>query len=315
MAAGAVGLPALSRVARAQTYPTRPVRWVGGGGAGTSIDVIARLVGPALSERLGQPVVIENRPGAHTNIAAEMVANSVPDGYTLLLVGGANAINVTLYENLKFNLLRDIAPVAGLIRTPFIMVVSPSITARNIPELIAYAKSNPGKINMASPGNGLPQHLAGEQFKMMTGIDMVHVPYRNEPLAVAAVGDDRAQVIFATMAVSIDAVRANKVRVLAVTTAGRSDVLPDVPTVGEFVPGYENFGFAGIGVPTNTSAEVVEILNYQVNAALNDPAIKARLSDLLLIPFHGSPADFGKLIADVTETWGKVIKVAGIKPN
>jgi tripartite-type tricarboxylate transporter receptor subunit TctC len=315
LAAGAAALPAMSRSAWAQAYPTRPVRWVVGSGAGSPIDVIARLIGPVLSERLGQPLVIENLLGANGNIAAETVANSVPDGYTLLLVGGANAINVTLRESVKFNLLRDIAPVAGLIRTPFIMAVSPSVPARTVPEFIAYAKANPGRVSMASAGNGTPQHIAGEQFKIMSGVNMVHMPYRDEPLALAAVGDDRAQVIFATMAVSIAAVRTDKVHVLAVTTATRSDVLPDIPTVGEFGPGYVTFGFAGIGIPSNTPVEVIQILNRQVNAALVDPAIKASLSERLLNPFHGSPADFGKLIAEVTEMWGKVVKVAGIEPN
>jgi len=313
LAAGVAALPAVSRIASAQTYPTRPVRLVVATGPGTPVDVIARLIGPTLSGRLHQPVIVENQPGANGNNAAEAVANSVADGHTLLIVGGAQAINATLYENSKFDLLRDIAPVAGLIRTPLIVAVSPSGPAKSIPELISYAKANPGKLKMAANNAG-PQHLAGEQFKIMAGIDMMHVHYRDEPLSLAAVADDQAQVTFATMAVALDAVRAGKVRVLAVTTATRSDVLPDVPTVGEFVPGYVTFGFAGIGAPRNTSGEVIALLNREIKAMLDDPAIKAGLAERALDPFLGSPADFGQLIADVIKMWRTVAKASGVKP-
>jgi tripartite-type tricarboxylate transporter receptor subunit TctC len=313
LAAGAAALPALSRIARAQAYPARPVRWIVTAPPGGALDIVARLMGQWLLERLGQPFIIENRPGAGGNIGTEVVVRAPPDGYTLLLVATANAVNATLYDKLNFNTIRDIAPVAGISREPHVMVVNPSVPVKTVPEFIAYAKANPGKINMASSGNGTTQHISGELFKTMTGVNMVHVPYRGGAPALTDLIGGQVQVMFAFISSSIEYIRTGKLRALAVTTTMRSPVLPDVPVVGDFVPGYEASGWTGVGVPKNTPAEIVDKLNREINAGLVDPKIKARLADLGNTPFSGSPGEFGKLIADETEKWGKVVKFANIK--
>ena len=313
LAAGAVALPAVSRFAWAQIYPSRPVRIVVGLTAGSASDIVARLMGQWLSERLGQPFVIENRPGAGSNIAAEAVIRAAPDGYTLLLAASPNAINASLYDRLSFNLIRDIAPVAAISREPNILVVNPSVPTRTVPELIAYAKANPGRINMGSAGNGTTSHLAGEMFKMMAGVDMVHVPYRGGGPALSDLLAGQVQVFFPPMVVPIEQVRASKLRALAVTTASRAMALPDIPTVGEFVPGYEASVWFGLGSPKGTPADIINKLNQEVNAALADPKIKSRIAELGGNALAGSPADFGKLIADETEKWGKVVRAANIK--
>ena len=313
LAACAGALPAVSRIARAQTYPSRPVRIVVPFAPGGSTDIIARQMGLWLSERFGQPFVIENRPGAGSNIGTEAVVNAPPDGYTLLLVGASSAINVTLYEKLNFNFLRDITPVAGMISIPFIMAVNPSFPAKTVSELTAYAKVNPSKVNMGSGGNGTAGHLSGELFKMMAGVNMVHVPYRGEGPALTDMLGGQVQVMFATVPASIEFIRADKLRPLAVSTATRWQGLPDLPTVGDFVPGYETSAWQGIGAPKNTSAEIVEKLNKEVNAGLADPKMKARFAELGNAVIPGSPADFGKLIAEETEKWGKVIRAVNIK--
>jgi len=315
LAGAAAALPAVSRIAWAQTYPTRPVHIIVGFAAGGSNDIVARLMGQWLSERLGQQFVIENRPGAGTNIAAEAVVRAPPDGYTLLLVNPANAINATLYEKLNFNFIRDIAPVAGISRQPFIMLVHPSVPAKAIPEFIAYAKANPGKITMASGGRGSGNHLAGELFKMMAGVDMVHVPYRGAGPALTDLLGGQVQLFFGGMASSIEYVRTDRLRAFAITTGTRAVALPDLPTVSEFVPGYEVSDWFGAGAPKGTPAEIVDKLNEEINAGLADPKIKARLADLGGAVLPGSPADFGKLIAEETEKWGKVIRAANIKPE
>jgi tripartite-type tricarboxylate transporter receptor subunit TctC len=315
LAAGAAALPAVSHFAWAQTYPTRPVRLVVGFPPGGGTDIIARLIGQWLSERLGQQLVIENRPGAGSNIATEGVVRAAADGYTLLLVSAAHAINATLYDRLNYNFLRDIAPVAGVIRVPNLMEVNPSLPPKSVPEFIAYAKANPGKVNYASGGNGTAQHLAGELFKIMTGVDMVHVPYRGDAPALTDLIGGQVQVMFGNMPSSIEHIRAGKLRPLAVTTAARSEALPDLPPVGDFVPGYEASTWQGLGAPGNTPAEIVGKLNKEINAALSDPKIKAKLADLGGSVLSGSPADFGRLIADETEKWGKVIWAANIKPG
>ena len=315
LAAGAAALPAVSPIATAQTYPTRPVRFIIGYPAGGSADLTARLLGQWLSERLGQPFVIESRPGAGTNIATETVVNAPPDGYTLLLVAPANAINATLYEKLNHNFMRDMAPVAGLIRFPNVIVVNPSVPAKTVPELIAYAKANPGKLNMASSGNGSTIHVSGELFKMMTGVNMVHVPYRGGAPALTDMISGQVQVMFDNVPTSIEFIRAGKLRALAVTTATRSKVLPDLPTVADFVPGYEASAWYGVGVPKGTPDDVIDKLNKEINAILADPKAKARLADLGASLLAGSPADFGKLVADETEKWGKVVKFSGAKPD
>jgi tripartite-type tricarboxylate transporter receptor subunit TctC len=314
-ALGAATLPATSRMAMAQVYPSRQVHWIVGFAPGGGNDIVARLMGQWLSERLGQPVVIENRPGAATSIATETVVRAPPDGYTLLFVATSSAINATLYEKLNFNFIRDIAPVAGIIRIPNVMVVNPSVPAKTAPEFIAYAKSNPGKINMASPGVGTAVHLSGELFKMMTGIDMVHVPYKGSAPALTDLLGGQVQVMFGTMPSSIEYVRAARLRALAVTTATRSQALPGVPTVGEFVPGYEVSTWYGVGAPMGTPAKVIDKINKEINAGLADPKLKERLADLGGITIAGSPGDFGKLIADETEKWAKVIRTANIKPE
>jgi tripartite-type tricarboxylate transporter receptor subunit TctC len=305
----------MSRIARAQAYPTRPVRLIvpiapAGGG-----DILARLIGQWLSERLGQQFIIDNRPGGGSNLGTEVVVRAPADGYTLLLVGSYNAVNATFYDKLKYNFMRDIAPVAGIIRSPYAMVVNPSVPAKSVPEFIAYATTNPRKLSMASAGTGTGSHVAGELFKMMAGVDMVHVPYRSGGQAVADLLAGQVQVLFNPPLVSIAHIRAGRLRVLAVTTTTRSDALPDVPTVGDFVPGYEASTWYGVGVPTNTPAEIVDKLNKEINAALADPTMKARLADLGGNVLAISPANFGKLIADETEKWARVIRAADIKPE
>jgi len=315
VAAGAAALPAVSREVRAQAYPSRPVRIIVPFAAAGAFDIMARLIGQWLSERLGQPFVIENRPGAGTNIGTETVVKAPPDGYTLLLAGTPNAINATLYEKLNFNFIRDIASVAGISRAPLVMAVHPSVPAKTVPEFIAYAKANPGKISMASAGIGAPSHVSGELFKMMAGVNLVHVPYRGAGPALVDLLAGQVQVGFPSMPSSIEYVRAGKLRALAVTSATRSDALPDIPTVGEFLPGYEASASYGIGAPKGTPVEIIDMLNKEINAALGDPKMKARLADLGGTPLLGSAADFGKLIAEETEKWAKVIKFAGIKPE
>jgi len=313
LAAGAAALPAVCRIARAQTYPTRPVRIIVGIPAGSATDIAARLIGQWLSERLGQPFIIENRVGAGGNVGTEMVVRSAPDGYTLLMVNGANAISATIYEKLNFNFIRDIAPVATISSNTLVMVVHPSVPAKSVPEFIAYAKANPGKIAMASAGNGTIQHVTGELFKMMAGIDLLHVPYRGAPPALTDLIGGRVQVMFDVLPSSIEYIKASKLRALAVTAAARSEVLPEIPTVGEFVPGYEASGWIGVGAPKATPAEIVDKLNKEINVALADPKMRARISDLGSAVFASSPAEFTNFIAAETEKWGKVIKFAGIK--
>jgi tripartite-type tricarboxylate transporter receptor subunit TctC len=313
-AAGAALSP-LPRLAWAQTYPTRLVRVVVPYPPGASTDITARLVGQSLSDRLGQPFVVENRPGAGGNIGTDAVAKSAPDGYTLLLVYSSNAINATLYEKLSFNFIRDIAPVAAIMRVPNVVVVHPSVSAKTIPAFIELAKANPGKLNMASGGNGSTGHLAGELFKTMAGIDLVHVPYRGGAPALTDLIAGQVQVFFAPMPAAIEYIRTGKLRALGVTTPTRSEVLPDIPPVGDFVPGYEASTFLGIGAPKNTPPEIIQRLNKDINLALADPRVKERLADLSGTELVGSSADFGKLIAEETEKWAKVIKVANIKAD
>jgi tripartite-type tricarboxylate transporter receptor subunit TctC len=315
LAAGAAAIPAVSRIARAATYPSRPVRWIVPYPPGGATDIQARLLGQWLSDRLGQPFIIENRPGGGGNIGTEAVVRAAADGYTLLLVGPPHAINATLYDKLNFNFVRDIAPVAGIMSVPNVMVVNPSVPAKTVPEFISYAKANPGKINMASSGNGSSPHVAGELFKMMTGVDMVHVPYRGNTPALTDLLGGQVQVYFVTTPASIEFIRASTLRPLAVTTTTRSDALPGIPTVGDFVPGYESSAWYGVGVPKNTPAEIVATLNREINAGLADPKIRARFADLGGTVLPGSPGDFGKLIAEETEKWAKVIRAAHIKPE
>ena len=315
LAAGAAASPAVSRIAQAQTYPTRPVRLIVGYPPGGSNDILARLMGQWLSERLGQPFVIENRPGAGSNIGTEAVVRALPDGYTLLLCAPANVINATLYENLNFNFIRDITPVASISRTSQVLEVNPAFPAKTVPEFIAYAKVNPGKVNMASSGNGGAPHLAGELFKMMAGVNMLHVPYRGSAAALNDLLGGQVQVMFDGVVSSIGHIRGGSLRPLAVTTMARSEALPDIPTVGEFVPGYEASAIQGIGAPRNTPTEIVDRLNKAINAGLADSRIKARLADLGATALSGSSTDYAKLISVETEKWGKVVKFAGIKPE
>jgi tripartite-type tricarboxylate transporter receptor subunit TctC len=315
LAAGAVALPAVSRIAIAQTYPTRPVRSVVGFPPGGSQDIQARLIAQWLSERLGQPFVIENRPGAGGNIGTEAVVRAPPDGYTLLVVGTPNVINATLYDNLNFNFIRDIAPVATISRESYVLDINPSVPAKTVPEFIAYARANPGKINMASSGNGTGVHVAGELFKLMTGVDMVHVPYRGAAPALNDLLGGQVQVMFGTLSSSTGFIRAGNLRALAVTTAARSPALPDIPTVADFVPGFEASGWYGVGAPRNTPAEIVDKLNREINAALADSKVRARIVDLGGVPMAMAPADFGKIIAEDTEKWAKVVKFSGAKPD
>ena len=313
LAAGVAALPAVSRIARAQAYPSRPVRIVVGFAAGGPTDIIARLIGQWLSERLGQQFVIENRPGAAGKIATEAVVRAPPDGYTLLQVSTSAAINATLYGKLNYDFIRDIVPVAGIIRAPGVVVVNPTVSARTIPELIAYAKANPGKLTMASPGTGSSPHLAGELFKTMTGVNITLVSYRGDAPAITDLLAGQVQMMIPAPAAFIEYIRAGKVRALAVTTSTRWEGLPDIPTVSEFVPGYEASFWWGVGAPKNTPAEIMDRLNKEINAGLADPKMKARLADLGGTVLPGTPADFGKLIADETEKWGKVIQAANIK--
>jgi tripartite-type tricarboxylate transporter receptor subunit TctC len=315
LAAGAAALPTISRIARAQAYPSRPVRLIVPVAPAGASDITARLIGQWLSERLGQQFVIDNRPGGGTNIGTEAVVRAPADGYTLLMAGSNNASNATFYDKLNFNFIRDIAPVAGVFRGPYVMVVNPSVPAKTIPEFIAYAKTNPGRISMASSGIGAATHLAGELFKMMAGIDMVHVPYRGGGPAVTDLIAGQVQVYFASTVASIEYIRAGRLRALAVTAATRSDALPDIPTVAEFVPGYEASTWYGIGAPKATPAEIVEKLNKEINAGLADRKLNARLADLGGDVLALSSADFGKFIADETEKWSKVIRAANIKPE
>jgi tripartite-type tricarboxylate transporter receptor subunit TctC len=315
LAAGAAALPAVTHFAWAQAYPTRPVRIVAPTAPGGAPDILARLIGPWLSGRLGQQFVVDNRPGGSSNIGTEAVVRAVPDGYTLLMATTTNTINATLYDRLHFDFLRDIAPVAGIIRLPIVMVVNPSVPAKTVPEFTAYAKANPGKINLGSPGIGTPGHVAGELFKMMAGVDLVHVPYRGGGPVMTDLLGGQVQVLFGSTSLTIEQIRAGKLRPLAVTTATRWEGLPDIPTVNDFVSGYEASAVSGLGAPRNTPAEIIDTLNKEINAALADPKMKARLADLGGTVLPGSPADFGKLIADEIEKWGKVIKFAGIKPQ
>jgi tripartite-type tricarboxylate transporter receptor subunit TctC len=315
LAAGAAAVSASPRIATAQIYPVRPVRIVVGFAAAGPTDVFARLIGQWLSERLGQQCVVENRTGASGNIATEAVVNAAPDGHTLLLIAPANTINATLYEKLNFNFIRDIAPVASIARTIYVMAVHPSMPAGSVPEFIAYAKANPGRINMASAGSGTPQHICGELFKMMAGVDMVHVPYRGSAPALTDLIGGQVQIMFDNMTSCLESVRAGKLRALAVTTAVRSPLLPEVPPVGDVVPGYEASARFGLGAPRNTPAEIVDKLNREINAGLADPRLKARFAELAAEVLPGSPAEFAKLIADETEKWGKVVKFSGAKPD
>jgi tripartite-type tricarboxylate transporter receptor subunit TctC len=313
LAAGAAAVPIVSRIAKAQAYPTRPVRWIVAVAPGGGNDVFARLMGQWLSQRLGQPFVVENRPGAGNNIGTEAVAKAPPDGYTLLLASSNNAANAALYSNLNYNFVRDIAPVAGIARTTLVMVVNPSVPAKTVPDFIAYGKANPGKLNMASAGTGGIGHLAGELFKMMAGVSLVHVPYRGNGPAVTGLLGGEVDVLFPSLASSIEYIRAGKLRGLAVTSAMRADAMPDLPSVGEYVPGYEISTWYGVGVPRGTPAEVIDTLNREINAGLADPKLKARFAALGDIPMPMTPAEFGKLVADDTEKLGKVVKFAGIK--
>lgn len=313
LAAAAAALPAASRIAWSQAYPSRPLRLIVGFAAGGNFDLIARLIAQSMSEQFQRPVLVENRPGAGSNIATEAVIRSPADGYTLLFAGAVNTVNATLYENLNFNFINDVAPVAGVVRFPNVMTVGPSFPAETVPEFIAYAKANPGKINQGSSGNGTTQHLAGELFKMMTGVDFLHVPYKGASQAITALLSGQVQVLFEPSPASISYIKSGQLRALAVTAATRSEALPDLPTVGEFVPGYEASGWGGVVAPKNTSSEIVGRLNSAINASLADLKVKARLADLGATTLGGSSADFGKLIGDETEKWGKVIRAANIK--
>jgi tripartite-type tricarboxylate transporter receptor subunit TctC len=315
LASAVAAASALPRLAFADDYPSRPVRIVAGFAAGGGVDITARLIGQWLTEHLGQSFVTENRPGAGGNIGTESVINSAPDGYTLLLSTVPNAVNASLYANLKFDFIRDSAPVAGIIRVPMVILLNPSVPVKTVPELIAYAKTNPGKINMASAGNGSAPHMAGELFKMMAGVDLVHVPYRGQGPALTDLLGGEVQVLFATAPGTTEYIATGKLRALAVTTAARAQVLPDLPTVGDFVPGYETSQWYGISAPKSTPAQIVQKLNREINAAIADPTMKARLAALGGEPLPGTSAEFGKLIAEETEKWAKVVRAAGIKPE
>jgi tripartite-type tricarboxylate transporter receptor subunit TctC len=315
LAAGIAALPAVASTGRAETYPARPIRIIVPQAAGGAADISARLIGQWLAERLGQPCTIENRPGAGGNIGTEAVVTSEPDGYTLLLAGSFNAINATLYDKLSFDFIRDVAPVAGIMRIPLMMVVNPSIPAKTVAELIAYAKTNPGKLNFGSAGNGSPQHMAGALFKMMAGIDIVHVRYRGSAAMLTDLLRGEIQLAFDPILSSLEHIKSGKLRALAVTTPMRSSALPDIPSVGEVVPGYESVGWVGIGVPQRTPVQIVAKLNATINAALADTAIKGRLAELGGTPLPGSSTEFARLIAEQTERWGDVIRTAQIKPE
>jgi tripartite-type tricarboxylate transporter receptor subunit TctC len=315
LAAAAIAAPAVARGAWAQGYPTRPVRLIIGYTPGGSADITARLMGQWLTERMGQPFVVESRPGGGTNIATEAVVRAAPDGYTLLLVAPANAINATLYEKLNYDFIRDTVPIAGLNRFPNVMEVNPAVPAKTVPEFIAYAKANPGKINYASSGNGSTIHMSAELFKMMAGVDLVHVPYRGSAPALTDMLAGQVQVMFDNLPTSIEHIRTGKLRPLAITSTTRSELLPDVPTVADFVPGYESSAWYGVGAPKGTPAEIVDRLNREINAILADPKAKARVAEMGATLITGSPADFGRLVADETEKWGKVVKFAGAKAD
>jgi tripartite-type tricarboxylate transporter receptor subunit TctC len=315
LAAGTAVLPVAARLASAQAYPSRPVRIIVGFPPGSGVDIVSRLISPWLSERLGQPFVVENRPGAGSNIATEAVVRAAPDGYTLLWVGPPVAINATLYDKLNFNFLRDIAPVAGINREPNVMLVNPAFEAKTVPAFIAYAKANPGKISMASVGNGSVSHVAGELFKMLAGIDMVHVPYRGSGPALTDLIGGQVQVIFTTTSASMPYIKSGQVRALGVGTATRVEALPDVPLVSDFVPGFEASNFYGVGAPRNTPAEIIERLNKEIGAILAEPKMKVRLAELGATTMPLSPADFRKLVADETEKWAKVVKFSGARPD
>jgi tripartite-type tricarboxylate transporter receptor subunit TctC len=315
LAAGAAVLPAVARIAAAQTYPTRPVRLVVGFAAGQAIDILARLIAQSLSERFGQQFIVENRPGGGGNIATEAVVRAPPDGYTLLAVGSNNMINATLYEKLNFDFIRDIALVASIYRVPQVMEVNPSFPAKTLPELIAYAKANPGKINFASAGNGSVAHVTAELFKMMAGVNMQHVPYRGAAPALTDLLGGQVHLMFDNMPSSIEHIRAGRLRPLAVTATARLEGLPDVPTVADFLPGFETSAWAGIGAPKNTPAEIIDQLNRETNAALADPKLKARVADLGGMVFPLSPAEYAKRVAEETEKWGKVVKFSGARPD
>ncbi len=315
LTAGGAALLSVSRITWAQAYPARPVRIIVGFAAGGTTDIISRLIGQWLSERLGQQFIIENRPGASANLATEAVVRAPPDGYTLLALVATNAVNATLYDKLSFNLNRDIAPVAGLIRSPLVLEVHPSVPVKTVSEFVAYARAHPGKITMASFGAGSTSHVAGELFKMMAGVDLLHVPYRGSgPMLTDLVGG-QVQMAFDNLPASIEHIRAGKLRALAVATAMRSDVLPNVPTVAQFLPGYEASAWIGVGVPKDTSAEIIDKLNKEINAALADPRTKARIAELGATAFPTSPSEFAKFIAEETEKWGKVVKFAGLRPE
>lgn len=315
LAAGAGTLPAISRFASAQSYPARPVRIIVGFPAGGTTDIGARLIAQWLSERLGQQFIVENRPGAGTHLATEAVARASADGYTLLMATASNAINATLYDRLNYNFLRDIVPIVGVIRSPFVLEVHPAVPVKTVSELIAYAKASSGKITMASFGTGTSSHLTGELFKMMTGVEMLHVPYRGSAPMLIDLLSGQVQLAFDNLPASIEHIRSGKLRPLAVTTAMRSDALPDVPALGETLPGFESSAWNGIAAPKNTPAEIIEKLNKEINAALADPRIKARFAELSGVVLGGTPADFGKLISQETEKWGKVVRAANIKPE
>jgi tripartite-type tricarboxylate transporter receptor subunit TctC len=315
LAASAAALPTASRIARAQAYPTRPVRIIVAGAAGNTTDIMARLFGQWLSERLGQAFVIENRPGAGGNIGTEAVVRATADGHTLLWIGAPQVISPSLYEKVNFNFIRDIVPVASVLRVPNIMEVNPTFQTKTVPEFIAYARANPGKINFASPGIGSSIHVSGELFKMLTGINMVHVPYRGAAGALADLISGQMHVMFDNLTTSIEYIRDGRLRALAVTTATRWEGLPDIPTVSDFVPGFEASAVGGVGVPRNTTPEIIAKLNKEINAGLADPKMKARIADLGATVLAGTPTEFGKLIADETEKWAKVVKFAGIKAD
>jgi tripartite-type tricarboxylate transporter receptor subunit TctC len=315
LAAGLVALPAASRIARAQIYPTRPVRLIVGAPAAGPVDISARLIAQWLSDRLGHQFIVDNRPGAGGNIGTEAVVHAPADGYTLLMAYASNAINATLYDRLNYNFIRDIAPVGAINRIALVMEVHPSFPARSVPELIAYAKANPGKLNMASPGNGTGPHLAGELFKMMAGIDMIHVPYRGSGPMLADLLGGQVQVAFDGLSSSIEYIKAGRLRALAVATASRSPALPEIPTLSEYVPGYEASGWCGVGAPRGTPTAIIDRLNQEINAGLADARVKAQFADLGEAVLPGSAADFGKFIAEETEKWAKVVKFSGAKPD
>jgi tripartite-type tricarboxylate transporter receptor subunit TctC len=315
LAAGAATLPAVSPIARAQTYPTRPVRWIVGFPPGGGADTVARIMGPWLSDRLGQQVIIENRPGASTNIAAQAVVNSPPDGYTLLFYGASTVVNTSIFHNLPFDVRRDIAPVSGLVAYPMVLVANPSVPAKTVAELIAHAKANPGKVTMASFGTGSASHLAGELFKMMAGTNMVHVPYRGGAPMVTDLIAGQVQVGFDVMVTSLPHVRTGALRALGIAGNNRFDMLPDVPTIAETVPGYEAGTWAGVGVPNGTPPEIIARLNHEINTGLAHPTIKSRLADIGTIPMVFTPAGFGRYVAAESEKWAKVVKFAGVKPE